>query len=276
MPLRGRRSAPPWLTASEHSPFGRIWISRIVSSRYRHTINSRTIIEVAQPASQIIRSKARPRYSQVLIGGKNRAKVYQKKESFGYVNLKMERFSALCFPLFLARCLPKISFIVFFPEECNVSESINNPMVNVRKEISAATNLRRAAKELMMQKRLSQQLPARSTPGEKNPRVTPTRDRREAARGQKEKQRSPRQGVPAPQRLQCPKCGTVLQQRIIHGAPINECPKCGGLWLDKGAFEQASSSGGDNWIGHLAVDLASMMAHPAPLQPKEGMTWYWY
>ena len=127
-----------------------------------------------------------------------------------------------------------------------------------------------------MQKRVSQQLSTRSPMEKKSPRVTPTRDRREGALAQLEKQRPRPQSVPARQRLQCPKCRTVLRQRIIHGAPINECPKCGGLWLGKGAFEKAFRSSGENWIGHLVVDVALMMAHPAPLQPKEGMTWYWY
>lgn len=46
----------------------------------------------------------------------------------------------------------------------------------------------------------------------------------------------------------CPKCGCDLEEREHHGVKIDECPECGGIWLDKGELEiieeiDAKSSG---------------------------------
>jgi len=35
----------------------------------------------------------------------------------------------------------------------------------------------------------------------------------------------------------CPKCGCTLGEREHRGVKIDECPECGGMWLDKGELE---------------------------------------
>ena len=35
----------------------------------------------------------------------------------------------------------------------------------------------------------------------------------------------------------CPKCGCDLAEREHSGVKIDECPECGGMWLDKGELE---------------------------------------
>jgi len=35
----------------------------------------------------------------------------------------------------------------------------------------------------------------------------------------------------------CPKCGCDLREREHHRVKIDECPECGGMWLDKGELE---------------------------------------
>jgi len=35
----------------------------------------------------------------------------------------------------------------------------------------------------------------------------------------------------------CPKCGCDLEERERHGVKIDQCPECGGMWLDKGELE---------------------------------------
>ena len=35
----------------------------------------------------------------------------------------------------------------------------------------------------------------------------------------------------------CPRCGIDLTERDHNGAKIDQCPKCGGMWLDKGELE---------------------------------------
>jgi uncharacterized protein len=36
----------------------------------------------------------------------------------------------------------------------------------------------------------------------------------------------------------CPRCGGDLQETHAEMVRIDECPDCGGIWLDKGEIEQ--------------------------------------
>ena len=38
--------------------------------------------------------------------------------------------------------------------------------------------------------------------------------------------------------MQCPRCGGSLAVKDVDGAELNECGKCGGLWLDSGELEK--------------------------------------
>ena len=35
----------------------------------------------------------------------------------------------------------------------------------------------------------------------------------------------------------CPRCGCSLEEREHQGVKIDECPECGGIWLDKGELQ---------------------------------------
>jgi len=35
----------------------------------------------------------------------------------------------------------------------------------------------------------------------------------------------------------CPRCGADLTSREHHHVKVDECPECGGVWLDKGELE---------------------------------------
>jgi uncharacterized protein len=39
---------------------------------------------------------------------------------------------------------------------------------------------------------------------------------------------------------QCPRCATGLEELRFHQVQIDHCSKCGGVWLDKGEFEQVA------------------------------------
>jgi len=49
----------------------------------------------------------------------------------------------------------------------------------------------------------------------------------------------------------CPRCGGLLRERIQHGVTTDECPDCGGLWLDKGELEALAQREGEGWFGRL-------------------------
>ena len=51
--------------------------------------------------------------------------------------------------------------------------------------------------------------------------------------------------------MRCPKDGTVLASVDQHGVTVEECPKCGGLWFDKGEVETVAKREKDSWFGRL-------------------------
>jgi uncharacterized protein len=44
--------------------------------------------------------------------------------------------------------------------------------------------------------------------------------------------------------MHCPKCGQVLKEILYHEVPVDICPFCQGMWLDKGELEQLSAKTG--------------------------------
>jgi len=51
--------------------------------------------------------------------------------------------------------------------------------------------------------------------------------------------------------MRCPKCGEKLVGRVVHGVTVDDCPACGGLWLDKGEFEDLARRENEGWLGRL-------------------------
>lgn len=49
----------------------------------------------------------------------------------------------------------------------------------------------------------------------------------------------------------CPKCGAQLQRRELHGVEVDECPGCGGIWLDQGELEELARRESEGWLGRL-------------------------
>jgi ribosomal protein L37AE/L43A len=68
-----------------------------------------------------------------------------------------------------------------------------------------------------------------------------------------EKLRQERRGAAAEQvgTMQCPRCGTALQERVQHDITVDECPTCGGLWLDRGEMDQLARREEEGWFGRL-------------------------
>jgi uncharacterized protein len=54
--------------------------------------------------------------------------------------------------------------------------------------------------------------------------------------------------------MQCPRCGAALVERAQHDITVDECPSCGGLWLDKGEFEHIAGREGEGYFGRLLRD----------------------
>ena len=54
-----------------------------------------------------------------------------------------------------------------------------------------------------------------------------------------------------PAGMRCPKDGTALASIDQHGVTVEECPKCGGLWFDKGEVETVAKREKDSWLGRL-------------------------
>ena len=46
--------------------------------------------------------------------------------------------------------------------------------------------------------------------------------------------------------MRCARCGGHLRERLHHGVRIDECPECGGVFLDKGELELLEHLDRDN------------------------------
>jgi hypothetical protein len=51
--------------------------------------------------------------------------------------------------------------------------------------------------------------------------------------------------------MRCPKDGTALASVDHQGVTVEECPKCGGLWFDKGELDTVAKREKDSWLGRL-------------------------
>ena len=52
----------------------------------------------------------------------------------------------------------------------------------------------------------------------------------------------------------CPRDGSALAERVYHHVRIDECPTCGGVWLDKGELqilERVDETSRRSFIGGL-------------------------
>ena len=52
--------------------------------------------------------------------------------------------------------------------------------------------------------------------------------------------------------MQCPRCdGGKLNERVVNEVPIDQCGKCGGVWLDSGELEQLIKREGSGFFSRL-------------------------
>jgi rubrerythrin len=48
--------------------------------------------------------------------------------------------------------------------------------------------------------------------------------------------------------MRCPKCGERLRSLTHLGVTVEECPACGGMWLDKGELETLAARESNGWL----------------------------
>jgi hypothetical protein len=48
--------------------------------------------------------------------------------------------------------------------------------------------------------------------------------------------------------MRCPKCGAALDSRQMRGVNVEHCPKCDGIWMDRGELEQIAGTESEGWI----------------------------
>jgi len=63
------------------------------------------------------------------------------------------------------------------------------------------------------------------------------------------------QAIRAYTRMRCPKCGEPLEAMLDRRAMIDVCPGCGGIWLDKGEWEELVGSQEPGWLQRLFAGL---------------------
>ena len=56
-------------------------------------------------------------------------------------------------------------------------------------------------------------------------------------------------------RMRCPQCGAPLEDTPARGGTMAACPGCGGIWLDKGAWEGRVGPQAHGWLQRLFAGL---------------------
>jgi ribosomal protein L37AE/L43A len=77
------------------------------------------------------------------------------------------------------------------------------------------------------------------------------RDRELLNKLKREKEQQFKDELHAAKEMTCPRCGKTLHERIEHGVSIDECPGCGGVWLDKGELDALVKADEQGWFGRL-------------------------
>ena len=49
----------------------------------------------------------------------------------------------------------------------------------------------------------------------------------------------------------CAHCGKPLQETSYHDVQVQECPHCGGIWLDKDTLHKSRGANEGNWLQRL-------------------------
>ena len=56
-------------------------------------------------------------------------------------------------------------------------------------------------------------------------------------------------------RMRCPKCGEPLEETPARRVKMDACPGCGGIWLDKGAWEGLAGPKENGWLQRFFAGL---------------------
>jgi len=46
----------------------------------------------------------------------------------------------------------------------------------------------------------------------------------------------------------CPKCGTPLTNRKLHGVTVDACSACRGMWIDEGELQEIARREDEGWV----------------------------
>ena len=69
--------------------------------------------------------------------------------------------------------------------------------------------------------------------------------------------------------MRCPRCDQALVERTFEGVRAQQCTACGGLWLERAAFQAAGSRAEPDvaWLDlSLWKDVARFQAEPSPYE----------
>jgi len=74
------------------------------------------------------------------------------------------------------------------------------------------------------------------------------RDRELLAKLRGAKEQEAEKSIRALAHMRCPKCGERLSTRKLRGVQVEECPGCGGIWLDRGELELVAKGESEGWL----------------------------
>ena len=82
--------------------------------------------------------------------------------------------------------------------------------------------------------------------------------------------------MPAKKRLSCPKCDVDMNVRAVRGIVIDHCPKCSGLWFDKGELNHIVKSGGEDALRALSIAYIDPKTGELELPKERDWKQLWY
>lgn len=74
------------------------------------------------------------------------------------------------------------------------------------------------------------------------------KDRALVEKMRQQKSGPPDAGAAVGAHMRCPKCGEALGSTTHLGVTVEECPRCGGVWLDKGELDELARRESNGWL----------------------------
>jgi Zn-finger nucleic acid-binding protein len=75
-------------------------------------------------------------------------------------------------------------------------------------------------------------------------------------------------------KVACPKCRTAMEPRARHGVDIDLCPRCRGVWLDRGELDTIIERSSRFLEIKPPASVPRQRAQPGETCTADGFNWF--